>query len=482
MSQSSGAPGLLAPVAVAPLSKAPACPPAVLAGPSGSQRAVRVSAYQVDVESSITPSPESTPETVKSVDISVTLDPKHGDSDDPHVDAAENSKQKSAMQESPTAPVDDPSSHHLYVTIAPTLNPAQPPTSEQPNTSNQPTATSTMLPWGPTAPSPEMAAISGRAEEAARRGFSLAERGAMYSARMQFIESLRILAAAMDAQRNTDAHVRALSAGLRAMQEVDDFVPRDEQLETDLNFRLIIDAHHTPVLKEQPWSNITALEAQRMYLSYAQEQLAAAGADQPVASLALLGLGKICTAPAEMHGPRVQIAEAKAVVFHQTALLVEPKNFMAANELGVLLAHFGKLNEARSTLEQAVAMSGGPTEWKNLAAVCDQLGEPAKAADARQQAQVAANRLQTAGYASAGTKYPVQWLDPTAFAATSSLVADNSPTPAAGGPHDTSSTPALSSVMSSNTSASSNSPSDSAAVPVTASKPQAKGGFWPWTK
>jgi tetratricopeptide (TPR) repeat protein len=313
-----------------------------------------------------------------------------------------------------------------------------------------------------------MAAICQRAEEAARQGYDLAERGAMYSARSQFIDALRILADAMDAQRNTTAHARALNAGLRAIQEVDDFVPRSGELDTDLNFRLLIDSHHTPVLKERSLAGITALQAQRLYLTYAQEQLAAAAGDQPVASLALHGLGKICTAPTEMHGPREQIAEAKAVVFQQAALMVEPKNFMAANELGVLLTRFGRLPEARSALEHAVAMSGGPTEWQNLAIVCDRLGEPAKATAARQQATLAVARLQQAGYASAGLKYPIQWIDPTSFASTNSMIVEAAPASAP------------SSVAS--TAAQPNAAPPSSGTPVTAAKPDTKSGFWSWWK
>ncbi len=96
-----------------------------------------------------------------------------------------------------------------------------------------------------------MIAIAKRAEETARQGFDLAERGALYTARARFIESLRTLAQAMDSQRGNTAHTKALAAGLRAMEEVDDFVPRGTSLETDLNLKLIVDAHRTPVLKER---------------------------------------------------------------------------------------------------------------------------------------------------------------------------------------------------------------------------------------
>jgi tetratricopeptide (TPR) repeat protein len=318
-----------------------------------------------------------------------------------------------------------------------------------------------------------MAAISGRAEQAVRTGFNLAERGALYSARSQFIEALRILAEAVDAQHGTLAHTRALNAGLRAMQEVNDFIPRNGAFDNDLNLRLLVGSHRTPVLKDAALDNLTALQAQRMYLAYAQEQLAAAGADQPVASLALHGMGKICTVPPEMHGPPEQIAEAKAVVYHQAALMVEPKNFMAANELGVLLAHFGRFSESRSVLEHAVTMSGGPIEWQNLASVCDRLNQPTRAAEARQQATLAQSKLQSDGYATAGMKYPIQWLDPDSFATTNSMIADAAPV-------SSSSSTSLTSVMN-KPAAKDATPPDGSAADI-AAKPQSKSGFWSWLK
>ena len=286
----------------------------------------------------------------------------------------------------------------------------------------------TPVPWGPSKPSTEMTAVAQRAEQAARRGFNLAERGALYSARAQFIESLRIIAEALDEQLETTAHTKALSAGLRAMEEVGDFAPRDGRLETDLNLKLIADAHRTPVLKNRGLEEITPADAQRMYLTYAQEQLAAAGGDQDVASLALHGLGRICVAPAELHGPREQMAEAKAVTFYQSALIIEPQNFMAANELGVVLTRYGRLNEAKAVFEQAVAHCDAPTSWRNLAVVCDRLGEPANAAEARHEADTAVARLQKNGYATAGMRYPLEWVSPDKFANNNSMVAAAAPT------------------------------------------------------
>ncbi len=120
-----------------------------------------------------------------------------------------------------------------------------------------------LLPWGPSTPSPELDAVNQRAEQTVRWAFNRAERGALYSARAQFAEALRSIAEALDVQRNTAAHTRALSAGLRALDEVNDFVPRDVRSQADMNLKLMVDAHHTPVLKNRSLEEVTLATAQR---------------------------------------------------------------------------------------------------------------------------------------------------------------------------------------------------------------------------
>ena len=319
------------------------------------------------------------------------------------------------------------------------------------------------LPWGPSTPSPELDAVSQRAEQTVRQAFNLAERGALYSARAQFADALRLLTEALDLQRSTTAHTRALTSGLRALDEVNDFAPDDVRSQAGMNLQRIVDAHHTPVLKNRSLRGVSLSAAQRMYLTYAQEQLAAAGGDQSVSSLALYGLGKVCTAPSAMHGPRGKLDEGKAVVFYQSALVVDSQNFMAANELGVLLTRFGRWNDARTALEHAVAASGTPTTWRNLAVVCDKIGDQAKAVEARHQADLAVARLQKSGHGAAGSKYAIEMVDPTTFVQMHSATVD-----AVGETSVAGNTPA---------------PAQQPAV-STAAKPNDKSGsgFWPWNR
>jgi hypothetical protein len=48
---------------------------------------------------------------------------------------------------------------------------------------------------------------------------------------------------------------------------------------------------------------------------------------------------------------------------------VAPQNVLAGNELGVLLAQHGHLDEAESLFKQCVATDASPEAWQNLAVV-----------------------------------------------------------------------------------------------------------------
>ena len=88
------------------------------------------------------------------------------------------------------------------------------------------------------------------AAEKIRNGYALAERGALYAARQEFIQVLRMISRAKDAQSGTSQRSQALAAGLRALDEAEDFAPRGTQLEADLDVAIITSAHRTPVAQQ----------------------------------------------------------------------------------------------------------------------------------------------------------------------------------------------------------------------------------------
>ena len=128
------------------------------------------------------------------------------------------------------------------------------------------------------------------------------------------------------------------------------------------------------------------MTALKCYFTFAQEQFAAAAGREVAGSMALHALGKLHAALAQKKGTPIVAPESKAMVFYQAALLVYPKNYMAANDLGVLLAQCGNYADARAMLEHSLSLCRQSTSWQNLAVVYRQLGQTALAERAGQQA------------------------------------------------------------------------------------------------
>jgi len=249
-----------------------------------------------------------------------------------------------------------------------------------------------------------------------RRGIDLAGRNAYFSARSEFIEALKIVTQALDAREQKNSHSEALAAGLQALEESDDLVPQGSTVPSEMDLELIVAAHRTPIFKGEDaamLAEVSPLTARQRYYTFAQSQLAAAVDQQRSGSMALYLLGKIETALAERNPSRHKTARYKAIVLHQAALMVDGENFMAANELGVLLAHFGNYQLARNVLLHSLRLSAQPAAWHNLAVVYERLGEPSEAGRARRQATLLARSQSIAG--SGLHRPPVVWQSPDAF-------------------------------------------------------------------
>ena len=167
-----------------------------------------------------------------------------------------------------------------------------------------------------------------------QRGYRLAQRGALYAAREEFIQVLRRVAQSRDASAKTDERSRALAAGLRAIDEADDFVPEGVQLEAELDVRTVASSHRTRVLPEEP-ERVLAFEAVVLYHGFAQEQLAKAAAGEQAGSMALHGLGKVYARIAQRSDDDLRMIRG-AMTMYSAALDACPDNHLAANELGVL--------------------------------------------------------------------------------------------------------------------------------------------------
>ena len=259
--------------------------------------------------------------------------------------------------------------------------------------------------------------IAQEADRHSRRGFELAGRKAYFSARSEFVKALRLVAQGLDAEHGTNVHSRALSAGLTAIKETDDFIPRGSRLEADLDLPDIVGGHRTRVLHEANIENLTPLEVLQCYFAYAQEQLGTAVGREVAGSMALRGLGKLHITLAARGTRAIRTATPKAMTFFQAALLADPKNYMAANDLGVLLARSGRHQDAKTMLEHSLVSSPNPATLHNLAVVYEQLGrnDLAQQARARIQAMQKAQRGSAPG-AEQASRRQVRWVTPQTFA------------------------------------------------------------------
>lgn len=264
---------------------------------------------------------------------------------------------------------------------------------------------------------PAMEPVNAAARQHVIRGFSLGDKAAVYAARTEFIQALRTIAQAIDAQaglapKDPQSCSLALVQGLQALTEADDFAPAGSRLDGNLDLTAIIAAHRTPACKsEPPESQLAAMQA---YFNFARGELQRAAAANPVASQALTGLGKSYTVAADKNPNR--LGSAKAMVFHQAAVGADPQNHLAANELGVLLARHGQWQPAKEAFLQSLRAYNDPATWQNLAAVHHKLGEADLAQLAAKERQLALRQSPRQSMPAIEGTPTVQWVDPKAFA------------------------------------------------------------------
>ena len=274
--------------------------------------------------------------------------------------------------------------------------------------------------------------IARQADEKTREGMDLADRGASFAARADFIAALRLVAQGLDNEEGGKRHSQALSAALTAMKEAEDFLPAPGKTEGDLDISSIVTGHATPLLKNVPPGQLQAMRALKQYFNFAQDQLRLAAGHEVAGSMALGALGKLHTAMAEKGNSEMPLPEAKAIAFYQAAVLVCPQNYIAANDLGVMRAHKSDDAAARLALEHSVGVCRTAENLKNLSVVYKRIGD-ARLADLAakdaETAKVAEAARQRSGSLSAGGA--VQWVGPDALPAPSAQWADVPARPAA---------------------------------------------------
>jgi tetratricopeptide (TPR) repeat protein len=257
--------------------------------------------------------------------------------------------------------------------------------------------------------------VAQQARQYINAGIQQAERGAVYSARAQFIKVLRLTTQSFDAATQSNRYSSALAAGLRALEESSDFRPSGSQLEGNLNLVNILQTHQTPVLKQVDPASLTPLSAARAYHGYAERQLALAAGEELVAADAYYGLAKLQNHLDVGRPDRDRHNGPIAMSYYQAALIVYPEHYLAANELGVLFARFGQLEDAREVLRFALTLNrDAPELWLNLSRVHERLGEADLAERAEGEYRHAA-QLANRSMPEHANRGAVEWLDAASF-------------------------------------------------------------------
>lgn len=267
--------------------------------------------------------------------------------------------------------------------------------------------------------------VSPQAQAHIDYALNLAERGAVESAQAEFTLALDLVADALDADNGdgTRAHARAVKAGLKAIDESKDFVPADTPHDVEIILSQLAATHQTPVLRNVDTTRMTRAEVLQLYHSYATQQLAFAGGRSAIASSALYGLGRAECINLAGAGTRNPLGAPNAMALYQAAIVVDPQNYRASNELGVLMARYGDLDGASGQLVHSLSVKPQVETWHNLAVVYRRMGQPEKAAEAeRAQEELLAAARGGGVVAQVGTdlgSHPtLQWVDADAFAAT----------------------------------------------------------------
>jgi tetratricopeptide (TPR) repeat protein len=209
--------------------------------------------------------------------------------------------------------------------------------------------------------------------------FALAKRGASFAARQELIEVLRKISQAKDTREGTRTRSASLAAGLRALEEAEDFAPRGTQLEAELALEIVCASHRTPLARDLDLNTMLPSQMMERYNRYAQIKLAVAVAGEPAGSMALHTLGKLNSQLKATEPEQHPLATRRAVAFQQAALLAHNENYLAAHELGLLLAETGHFPEATHLLAQVATQQPNAMVYRNLARIHQASGDSAQA-------------------------------------------------------------------------------------------------------
>jgi tetratricopeptide (TPR) repeat protein len=226
---------------------------------------------------------------------------------------------------------------------------------------------------------PQQLAISeAAAQRAVQRieyGKTLSRRGAAFSARQEFLAAMQIIANANDAATGSSRHSQALKNALLAIKEAADFSVANPEQQIQMDVASVAETHRSNILTNEQAQNLAPVQAMNRYFAAAQQNLDVAGGRNVVSAEVFFCLGKLNTLLTRNEKVLGPYDTARSVVFHQAALLSDQQHHRSSNELGVLFAKNGRLDQAKLLFERSLISRPTARTWQNLAEAHRRLGE-----------------------------------------------------------------------------------------------------------
>jgi tetratricopeptide (TPR) repeat protein len=207
-------------------------------------------------------------------------------------------------------------------------------------------------------------------------GKTLARRGAKSSAKQEFMAALSIIAQDFDVQRGSMDHSQALRRGILALKESEEFVVNESESQIGMDVGSLIESHQCGAISKEAAVGLNALQALQRYFGFAQMEIENGVGKNLISAEALYCLGRLHTLGDGVAGIQEgKLDRARAMVYHRAALSCDPNNYRSANELGVLLAEFGELDESIEVLKASLRIHPTSSTWSNLAKVHQRLNQ-----------------------------------------------------------------------------------------------------------
>lgn len=214
---------------------------------------------------------------------------------------------------------------------------------------------------------------------------ALLKRNAIMSARDEATSGLRRLCSAMDSHRRSLHSGPALEKAFTALREEADF----HNLVGGGSFEAIsslVGSHSTDALKGRKLDTVSAEIASQHYRSYARYQFVVAADGHRWAAELLYAYGKTLEKESELDLGRSFRLRSQSVACYQAAIQVSPTQSEAASQLGYVLIHLDRMDEAQIALGVSLQHRPTASAWNNMAELHRRRGDHAEAEYAIQQA------------------------------------------------------------------------------------------------